>query len=126
MIIYSVTHWRPRGSHREWPLVDEKHIGFFATVREAHAAVRALRLDPGFRRFLDGFRITEVTVGEDLWPTGFDPRADRDLVSGTSLSEPTVSRETSSGLRMGDEPVHSHGRKRPVAVDPAAHRARLG
>ena len=80
MIVYSLTHWRPRGTHIDWPLVDEKHIGFFTTEREAYDAIRALRFDPGIRRFLDGFRITEVTLGEDLWPTGFSHRADSALV----------------------------------------------
>jgi hypothetical protein len=80
MKLYSVTHLRPRGQHTEWPLVDLKQIGYFTSETEARRAIRSLRLDPGFRRFLDQFRIEIVDVDVDLYETGFNHEDDRGLV----------------------------------------------
>jgi hypothetical protein len=78
--VWSLTHLRPRGSHTEWPLVDVKQIGFFRSEGEARRAARRLRLDPGFRRFLDQFRIEALELDVDRYDDGFDPDADRELV----------------------------------------------
>ena len=80
MKVWSVTHLRPRGPHTEWPLVDAKQIGFFSSEREAQRAIRSLRHDPGFRRFLDQFRVETIEVDVDLYDAGFDPADDRGLV----------------------------------------------
>lgn len=80
MILFSVSHLRPRGDHTSWPLVDFKHIGFFASEASAHRAIRELRRDPGFRRFLDQFRVEAVELDKDLFPDGFNHQDDFALI----------------------------------------------
>jgi hypothetical protein len=80
VILYSVSHLRPRGDHRSWPLVDVKHIGLFASESAARRAIRDLRLAPGFRRFHHQFRIEHVEVDTDLYPDGFEQHADFALI----------------------------------------------
>lgn len=62
------------------PFVDVKLIGFFVSESAARRAIRDLRLDPGFRRFLDQFRIEAVEVDTDLFPRGFDQKDDFTLI----------------------------------------------
>ena len=80
MILFSVSHLRPRGDHSSWPLADFKHIGFFASEISAHRAIRELRLDPGFCRFPDQFRVEALELDKDFFPDGFDQQDDFALI----------------------------------------------
>lgn len=52
---------------------EAKFIGVYSTKRRAQAAVRRLRLQPGFRRYPKGFHISDYPVDRDYWQEGFVP-----------------------------------------------------
>jgi hypothetical protein len=79
-MIYSLAHWHEQFDGAVWPMGDEKHIGFFETMDDVDAAIAQLRLLEGFRDYPDGFRVREVALDVDQWPTGFSLRADHDLI----------------------------------------------
>lgn len=60
----------------------ELHIGIYATVKAAEAAIAQLRGKSGFLDYPGGFQIQEVTLGRTGWTEGFVavhyPRKDPD------------------------------------------------
>ncbi|MFN0103375.1 MAG: hypothetical protein ACKV2U_14960 [Bryobacteraceae bacterium] len=48
-----------------------KIIGVYCTLAEAEAAVRRASSRPGFRETLDGFEISEYSIGKDHWTEGY-------------------------------------------------------
>jgi hypothetical protein len=79
-MVYMLNHWHEQFDGAGWPMGDEKHIGFFDTRDDVDAAIARLLPVEGFRDYPDGFRITEVAVDADLWPTGFSLREDHRLI----------------------------------------------
>lgn len=61
---------------------DEKLIGVYSSKIHAEAAVRRLRLQPGFSETPDGFTIDLYRVDQDHWCGGFvtihPPHADQE------------------------------------------------
>jgi hypothetical protein len=50
---------------------DSKLIGVYRTDEDAHAAIRRLRNQPGFRSFPKGFNIERYELNKDHWTEGF-------------------------------------------------------
>ena len=50
---------------------DAKFIGVYRTEDDARAAITRLRVQPGFRRFPDGFKVEKYALNEDHWTEGF-------------------------------------------------------
>jgi hypothetical protein len=64
---------------------DAKLIGAYRTDDDARAAIERLRVQPGFRRFPDGFKIDKCPLNKDHWTEGF--------VTAVSRPDGTISYE---------------------------------
>ena len=49
----------------------ELHIGIYASLADAEAAIVALKDKPGFRDYPAGFEVHEVQLGHTGWQFGF-------------------------------------------------------
>jgi homoserine kinase type II len=50
---------------------DSKLLGIYSSDNAAQAAIDRVRGKPGFRRYPDGFEISEYEVDGDSWTEGF-------------------------------------------------------
>ncbi len=80
MIVYCLTHNRPRGEHVDWPLVNQKHLGFFSSQESARSTLEAASLLEGFREWPNAFTVEEIELDAKLFPDGFDVEVDRRLI----------------------------------------------
>ncbi|MDT8274897.1 MULTISPECIES: hypothetical protein [Roseomonas] len=73
--IWNVIHYRAQAEddERADPKLElsAKLIGNFSTRAKAEDAVARRMPWAGFRDWPGGFRITEITLDQDLWPNGF-------------------------------------------------------
>jgi homoserine kinase type II len=46
---------------------EEKYIGTYSTKEKAHAAIERLTLQPGFKKYPDGFRVEPRELDQTSW-----------------------------------------------------------
>jgi hypothetical protein len=46
-------------------------IGVYATEEDANSALDRIRVQPGFRDYLEGFEINKYEIGKDQWEEGY-------------------------------------------------------
>ncbi len=62
-IVYVLHHVNERN--------DAKTIGFYTSRPDAEKAIARLKHLPGFRDYIDYFRIDEFEINKDYWPEGY-------------------------------------------------------
>jgi hypothetical protein len=66
-VLYHLGHSINRGSR-----VDRKGIGTFLSTEKCLSAIRQVSGKPGFRKSLDGFKVSKCDVGMLYLPEGYD------------------------------------------------------
>jgi hypothetical protein len=65
--VFLLWHSHPTGNGE----MNEKLIGVYATEEDASGAIDRIRVQPGFRDYVEGFEINKYEIGKDHWEEGY-------------------------------------------------------
>jgi hypothetical protein len=65
--VFILWHSHPTGGGE----MNEKLIGVYATESDASRAIDRIKVQSGFRDYLEGFEIIRYEIGKDHWEEGY-------------------------------------------------------